>query len=83
MATRTVTTYICDCCGAESSSNSFSNESSYGYTKITYEGQRGGKNWEGTWAGVTHSGKLHICDKCTGDFMRFTKNHGVNDDGKQ
>ena len=83
MATRTVTTYICDRCGHESESKSFADNNTYGYTKIEYKGHRGSKTWDGSWGGASHEGELTICDKCTNEFMQFIKKPEVNSDGKQ
>jgi len=70
MTKKTEVTYVCDKCGRESHNKDFNDGSSCGSFELKLEGHVGGRSFDGSWGGVSHSISMDLCFDCGTKLMQ-------------
>lgn len=73
MSIETIITLICDRCGSRHDKASYMAGNSWGQLNLTWQGDKGGRTWDGSAAGVELKGKAWLCEPCTDAFLNFIK----------
>lgn len=73
MATETTITQICDKCGSRHDKARYMAGNTWGQMTLTWRGDKGGRTWDGTAAGVEIKGSAWLCDYCADAFLKFIR----------
>lgn len=71
MATKTITINVCDRCGSEHNAADYMSGNAWGQMTINYQGDTGGRAYDGAAGGLNHKGTKWLCMTCTDAFFNF------------